>query len=134
MSGRVVHFEIPYDDGDRARRFYKEAFGWQLQEIPEMEYTLVTTGPGGEQGPSEPGFINGGMLHREEGGSTGPTAYGSENRVISVRDSFGRPARPAIVPKSSLRRMALATGWLTVADTWRVRWIRPLPRRASYAG
>ena len=34
MSGRVVHFEIPFDDGDRARRFYKEAFGWQLQEMP----------------------------------------------------------------------------------------------------
>ena len=34
MSGRVVHFEIPYDDGERARRFYKEAFDWQLQEMP----------------------------------------------------------------------------------------------------
>jgi len=30
MAGRVVHFEIPYDDGERARRFYAEAFGWQL--------------------------------------------------------------------------------------------------------
>ena len=27
MSGKVVHFEIPYDDGDRARSFYGEAFG-----------------------------------------------------------------------------------------------------------
>ena len=45
MSGRVVHFEIPYDDGDRARRFYKETFGWQLQEMPGMEYTLVVSGP-----------------------------------------------------------------------------------------
>ena len=33
MSGRVVHFEVPFDDGDRARSFYKEAFGWQLMEI-----------------------------------------------------------------------------------------------------
>ena len=30
MSGRVVHFEIPFDDGDRARGFYKELFGWQV--------------------------------------------------------------------------------------------------------
>ena len=64
MSGRVVHFEIPYDDGDRARRFYSETFGWQLQEMPGMEYTLVVSGPSGERGPSEPGFINGGMLER----------------------------------------------------------------------
>ena len=42
MSGRVVHFEVPFDDGDRARSFYKEAFGWQLQTMPEMGgYTLV---------------------------------------------------------------------------------------------
>ena len=24
MSGKVVHFEIPFDDGDRARQFYSE--------------------------------------------------------------------------------------------------------------
>ena len=45
MSGRVVHFEIPFDDGDRARNFYKEAFGWQLQEMPEMSYTMVDDRP-----------------------------------------------------------------------------------------
>ena len=71
MSGRVVHFEIPFDDGDRARRFYTGAFGWQLQELPEMGYTLVSTGPNGEQGPLEPGFINGGILQRG-GQITGP--------------------------------------------------------------
>jgi predicted enzyme related to lactoylglutathione lyase len=65
MSGRVVHFEIPFDDGDRARGFYREAFGWELMELPDMAYTLVNTGPSGEQGPSESGFINGGMLRRE---------------------------------------------------------------------
>ena len=48
MSGRVVHFEVPYDDGDRARSFYRDVFGWQLQEMPGMEYTLATSGPSGE--------------------------------------------------------------------------------------
>lgn len=65
MSGRVVHFEIPFDDGDRARAFYRDVFGWQLMEMPEMSYTLVTTGPVDEQGSTEPGYINGGMLRRE---------------------------------------------------------------------
>jgi uncharacterized protein len=72
MGGRVVHFEIPYDDGERARRFYGETFGWQLQEMPGMEYTLVMSGPSGDRGPSEPGFINGGMLAREEAAASGP--------------------------------------------------------------
>ena len=67
MSGKVVHFEVPYDDGDRARAFYSGVFGWQLMEMPEMKYTLVTTGPSDmETGPTEPGFINGGMFERSD--------------------------------------------------------------------
>jgi len=66
MAGRVVHFEIPHDDGDRARGFYAKAFGWQLMPMPEMGYTIVMTGPSGDQGPTESGFINGGMMQREE--------------------------------------------------------------------
>ncbi|MFG1816976.1 VOC family protein [Kribbella sp. NPDC049174] len=69
MAGRVVHFEIPYDDGERARRFYAEAFGWQLMEMPDLQYTMVSTGPVTEEGmPSEPGFINGGMFDRAAAG------------------------------------------------------------------
>lgn len=79
MSGRVVHFEIPYDDGDRARAFYRAAFGWNMQGWSEGEYTLVTTGPTGETGATEPGYINGGMMNRE-----GP--FGSPVIVIDVAD------------------------------------------------
>lgn len=67
MTGRIVHFEIPYDDGDRARSFYRDAFGWSLAEIPDMDYTMAITGPVTESGVSaEPGFINGGMTKRGE--------------------------------------------------------------------
>jgi predicted enzyme related to lactoylglutathione lyase len=64
---KVVHFEIPYDDADRAHAFYRDAFGWQLHTMPGMGYTLATTTPTGDTGqPSEPGGINGGMLARQE--------------------------------------------------------------------
>jgi predicted enzyme related to lactoylglutathione lyase len=62
---KVVHFEVPYDDADRAHSFYREAFGWQLSTAPQMAYTLVTTTPSGDGGPTEPGAINGGMLARQ---------------------------------------------------------------------
>ena len=65
MSGRVVHFEIPFDDAERAQGFYREVFGWNLMDVPGMSYTLVSTGPSGEQGPTEAGYINGGMLRRQ---------------------------------------------------------------------
>ncbi|MDV7241233.1 MULTISPECIES: VOC family protein [Rhodococcus] len=67
MTGRIVHFELPFDDGERARAFYRDAFDWAIAEIPEMDYSMVTTGPVGESGmPTEPGFINGGMMQRDE--------------------------------------------------------------------
>ena len=42
---KVVHFEIPVNDIKRAEKFYKSAFGWEINSIPEMKYTLVTTSP-----------------------------------------------------------------------------------------
>ncbi len=65
MSGRVVHFEIPFDDAERAHAFYRDAFGWNLNPMPGMDYTMVETGPTGEQGASEAGNINGGLLRRQ---------------------------------------------------------------------
>ncbi|UDY37543.1 VOC family protein [Dermatobacter hominis] len=66
MTGQVVHFEVPYDDGDRARAFYGEVFGWQIQPVPEFEYNFVQTGPSADTGmPAEPGYIGGGMFQRD---------------------------------------------------------------------
>ena len=79
MTGRVVHFEIPFDDGERARAFYAEAFGWDVSPMPEMDYTKVSSGPSGDSGPTEPGFINGGMAQRGES-FTAPTV------VVDVED------------------------------------------------
>ncbi|HET6561812.1 MAG TPA: VOC family protein [Marmoricola sp.] len=64
MSGRVVHFEIPFDNAERARAFYFAAFGWELVPLQAVDYTLVLTGPSGDQGPSQPGFVNGGLARR----------------------------------------------------------------------
>lgn len=67
MGGRVVHFEIPFDDGDRARSFYGSVFGWSIMPMPEMDYTIVSTGPTSEEGmPLEPGYIGGGMMQRTD--------------------------------------------------------------------
>lgn len=63
---KVVHFEIPADDVARAQKFYKTAFGWKMNSIPGMGYTLVSTVDSDEKGtPKTPGAINGGMLKRQ---------------------------------------------------------------------
>jgi hypothetical protein len=64
---KVVHFEIPVDDRERATEFYRSAFDWDLIHIPEMRYTTVGTVPVGEnQMPTEPGAINGGLMDRKD--------------------------------------------------------------------
>jgi predicted enzyme related to lactoylglutathione lyase len=67
---KVVHFEIPAEDLDRAKNFYGSVFGWKLETmpVPGGEYTIVMTTPVDEQTqlPTEPGAINGGMMQRDE--------------------------------------------------------------------
>ena len=77
---KVVHFEVPFEDGERATTFYREAFGWQLNAMPQFRYVMVTTSATDEQGrPTEPGAINGGMLERQ-GPITAPViTIGVEN-------------------------------------------------------
>lgn len=65
MSGEVVHFEIPADNTERARKFYQLTFGWKLNHMPEFDYTMVSTGKTDAEGrPTEPGVIGGGMGKR----------------------------------------------------------------------
>src|SRR5690606_33492227 len=66
MSGRVVHFEVPFDDAERVRGFYGGAFGWNFVEGLGRHYVNVEPGPVGDDGkPAERGAINGGLLRRE---------------------------------------------------------------------
>jgi predicted enzyme related to lactoylglutathione lyase len=63
----VVRCECPFDDGDRARAFYQNAFGWTMMPMPQMNYTMVCAGPTtANVGPSEPGHIGGGLTQRNE--------------------------------------------------------------------
>jgi predicted enzyme related to lactoylglutathione lyase len=64
---RIIHFEIHAGNPERAVKFYKDVFGWEIAEwvMPgvqmkdENRYWLVTTGPGTESG------INGGIVFRQ---------------------------------------------------------------------
>jgi uncharacterized protein len=103
---RVVHFEIPSDDPQRATRFYGDVFGWQFQkwEGPQ-EYWLVTTGAEGERG------IDGGLLRRSE------PSQGVVNTVDvpDVDDVVARVERAGgrvVVPKMPIP----GVGWLAYAQ------------------
>ncbi len=79
----VVHFEMPYEDRVRMAKFYKSAFGWQIQMLgAEMvSYVLATTVETDEKGPLRPGAINGGFYPKKP---DWPAQYPSV--VIAVKD------------------------------------------------
>lgn len=65
---KVVHFHMPADDMDRARKFYGDIFGWKMLDTGmENEYTLVHTVATDEKGMlQEYGAINGALYKREK--------------------------------------------------------------------
>ena len=51
MSKRnIVHVEIPAVNVEGAGKFYESLFGWKLQHMPEMNYTMWEAGDGDEYG------------------------------------------------------------------------------------
>lgn len=65
----VVHFEIPAENLERAKKFYGDIFGWNIMDVPGVDYTMLTTIESDEQGfPKKPGAINGGMMKKEGSG------------------------------------------------------------------
>jgi predicted enzyme related to lactoylglutathione lyase len=104
---RVMWFEIPADDPERAKKFYEQVFGWKIEkwEGPEP-YWLVKTGEEGEMG------IDGGLMPRV-GNSTTQNTVGVpdvDEYVKKVVDAGGK----VVLPKMAVPGM----GWLAyVTDT-----------------
>jgi predicted enzyme related to lactoylglutathione lyase len=107
--GKVVHFEIPADDVDRAKNFYGSIFGWDLQTMPmgESEYTTVRTTAVDEQTqlPTEPGAINGGMMQRDARITTAPVITidvdGIDDSLKQIEDKGGS----TVVPRTPIAGM-----------------------------
>ena len=39
----IVHFDVPAEDIERAKKFYSTLLGWKFESFPEMQYNLITT-------------------------------------------------------------------------------------------
>jgi predicted enzyme related to lactoylglutathione lyase len=79
----VVHFEMPYENGDRVAKFYSKVFGWQMNNTgPEMgNYVLAgTTETDENRMVKTPGTINGGFFEKKPDWPAGTSV------VISVPD------------------------------------------------
>lgn len=88
---RVIHFEIPAENPERAAAFYKKAFGWKIEKWPgPMEYWMVNTGDSGAPG------INGGLMRKGDVTSTTNTidVESVEKAVAAIASAGGKEVTP----------------------------------------
>jgi predicted enzyme related to lactoylglutathione lyase len=93
---RVIHFEIPAAEPERAAAFYKKAFGWSIEKWPgPMEYWMVTTGADGAPG------INGGLL-RKQAPTTATTNTIGVDSVDKAIDAVKNAGGKLVMPKTPI--------------------------------
>jgi predicted enzyme related to lactoylglutathione lyase len=97
---KVVHFEIPFDDANRAQIFYKNVFGWQINAMPNMDYYIATTTEADPKTmmPREPGAINGGMLKRDPTG-TYPILVIAVSSIDETLKKIAKSGGQTVLPK-----------------------------------
>jgi len=99
---RVVHFELPAENPERAISFYKAALGWSITKWEgPMDYWLISTGP-----QDKPG-IDGAVVRTE-----GPKAVerctvdveSIDNTIAAIKSAGGK----IVMPKAPVP----GVGWL----------------------
>ena len=98
MPNAIMHFEIPADDVERAKEFYKKVFGWKFEAYPagpgEDEYFMVMA-KDGENG------INGGLMKRKMPGQPFANYVTVESIDSSLATAQANGARTAL-PKQAI--------------------------------
>ena len=85
---KVVHFELPVDDWERAKKFYADNFGWDERDMKSgdrYDYVMLHTAKTGTDNMiEEKGAINGGLFKRGPEDAT-PRIY---IQVESIEDAI----------------------------------------------
>jgi uncharacterized protein len=101
MAGKLVHFELPAQDTDRAQKFYEEVFGWRFRTASgPIDYRMT-----------EEGVQPVGAIYPSQAGERGPIVYfDSDNidaTVAQIRERGGKADEKASIP---------GTGWYARAQ------------------
>jgi predicted enzyme related to lactoylglutathione lyase len=100
---KVVHFEIPADDVERAKKFYGELFGWRIEKFTgpsPMDYWSIMIG----DEKCEKGGLGGGMMQRQDPQQQ-ITIYIDVPTVDEYVDKVTRLGGKVVVPKMAIPDM-----------------------------
>jgi predicted enzyme related to lactoylglutathione lyase len=100
----IQHFEMPADDVDRAQKFYKDVFGWEMHkwsnpENPEKDYWYFET----KDDKGNTG-IGGGMMKRQSPEHT-ITNYITVSAIDEYTSKLEQAGGKAIIPKTKIPDM-----------------------------
>lgn len=98
---RVIHFEIPSDNPEKALVFYEKVFGWKVSQWTDAPYWLCTTGE-----DSEPG-INGAIMKRNSPDQPLLNTIGVKN-IDETIQSIQAHGGVVVSPKRAIENV----GWL----------------------
>ena len=111
---KVVHFEIPFDNKERAMKFYTESFGWRLTDMPQMNYVIAqSVDVDDNQMPREPGAINGGLFQRPKEAPS-PTIYVDVKSVDEAIKKVQAAGGKVVTPNTPIPGMG---AYARVSDT-----------------
>ena len=110
MDHTIIHFEIPANDVEKIRRFYIDLFGWKIDKLPNMEYSIIETVPMDEKGNSIRPGVNGGMYKRDA-----PQQQSVNYINVESVDEYSKKVAAlggqVLVPKTEISGM----GWFALA-------------------
>lgn len=97
----IVHFENPYDNIERSKKFYRELFEWKIEKWPGIEHTadeywmITTTDDNGNEA------LRGGMMKRQNS-QQGITNYIGVDSVDDYSSKVQQLGGKIVVPKTSV--------------------------------
>lgn len=115
---KVVHFEIPFDNKERAMKFYKDNFGWGLNDMGPAagDYVLAQTAKtDADHMVEEKGAINGALYSKATGTMTESIVViqvdSIEETVKKIETSGGKLVTPAMpIPNGRYARVSDSEG------------------------
>jgi predicted enzyme related to lactoylglutathione lyase len=109
----IVHFEIPSDDIERAKKFYNSLFGWKIEKLPGTDDSKLTSAATGQ--PIEYWIITttddkgnkavGGGLMKRQMPEHHITNYISVNSVEEYTSKVEKAGGKVVAPKHAVPGM-----------------------------
>jgi predicted enzyme related to lactoylglutathione lyase len=106
MESAVTHFEIYAEEPAKLADFYRGLLGWQIEQVPGIDYWRIQTGPPNPEG------IGGGILYRP---ISGPRSWVHYVHVAAIDETVAEVQRlggSVLRSKSAVAR----TAWYAVVS------------------